>query len=47
MLRLSGFLVIWAKIGHHIGLKTALLSSLVIFIAFSAGCGASQSIDEL
>ncbi|KAI0543493.1 major facilitator superfamily domain-containing protein [Xylaria curta] len=43
----TGFLIIWAKIGHHIGLKTALLSSLVIFIAFSAGCGASQSINEL
>ncbi|KAI0875736.1 major facilitator superfamily domain-containing protein [Hypoxylon argillaceum] len=43
----TGFLVIWAKIGHHIGLKTALLASLVIFIAFSASCGASQSIEEL
>ncbi|KAK4160346.1 putative efflux pump antibiotic resistance protein [Cladorrhinum sp. PSN259] len=43
----TGFLLVWAKIGHHIGLKTALLSSLIIFMAFSAGCGASTTIDEL
>ncbi|KAI0805328.1 major facilitator superfamily domain-containing protein [Xylaria sp. FL0064] len=43
----TGFLLIWAKIGHYVGLKTALLASLVIFMAFAAGCGASQSINEL
>ncbi|KAK3687941.1 major facilitator superfamily domain-containing protein [Podospora appendiculata] len=43
----TGFLLIWAKIGHHIGLKMALLASLVLFMAFSAGCGASRSINEL
>ncbi|KAK4206793.1 major facilitator superfamily domain-containing protein [Rhypophila decipiens] len=43
----TGFLLIWAKIGHHIGLKTALLGSLTFFMAFSAGCGASESINDL
>ncbi|KAI0899079.1 major facilitator superfamily domain-containing protein [Annulohypoxylon nitens] len=43
----TGFLLIWAKIAHHIGLKPALLASLILFMAFSAGCGASKSINEL
>lgn len=43
----TGLLIIWAKIGHHIGLKPALLSTLVLFIAFSGACGASNSINEL
>ncbi|KAH8879537.1 MFS general substrate transporter [Thozetella sp. PMI_491] len=43
----TGFLLIWAKVGHLIGLKTGLLASLVLFMAFSAGCGASTSINEL
>ncbi|KAI6082295.1 major facilitator superfamily domain-containing protein [Hypoxylon rubiginosum] len=43
----TGFLLIWAKIAHHMGLKTALLGSLILFMAFSAGCGASQSIESL
>jgi MFS family permease len=43
----TGFLLIWAKVGHLIGLKTALLSSLIFFIAFSAACGASETMDHL
>ncbi|XDG05888.1 hypothetical protein ABKA04_005503 [Annulohypoxylon sp. FPYF3050] len=43
----TGFLLIWAKIAHHVGLKPALLASLILFMAFSAGCGASKSINEL
>ncbi|KAF2015122.1 MFS general substrate transporter [Aaosphaeria arxii CBS 175.79] len=43
----TGFLIIWAKTAHHIGLKSTLISSLIIFMAFSAGCEASQTIDQL
>jgi MFS family permease len=42
-----GFLLIWAKVGHYIGLKTALVSSLVLFMAFSLACGVSQTMEQL
>ncbi|EMR64622.1 putative efflux pump antibiotic resistance protein [Eutypa lata UCREL1] len=42
----TGFLIIWVKIGPYVGLKTALLGSLILF-TFSAGCGTSQSINKL
>ncbi|KAI9643651.1 hypothetical protein NHQ30_008273 [Ciborinia camelliae] len=43
---LSGFRLILAVVGL-LGLKPALLGSGILFIAFSAGCGASRSINEL
>ncbi|KAK0615071.1 hypothetical protein B0T17DRAFT_619893 [Bombardia bombarda] len=34
----GSLLLVWAKLGHHIGLKTALLAAFVLCVAFSAGC---------
>ncbi|RAK95753.1 MFS general substrate transporter [Aspergillus ibericus CBS 121593] len=47
LLAFTGFLATWAKCSDAFGLKSALLSSLLLFIAFSGGCGAAQSIDQL
>ncbi|PYI05347.1 MFS general substrate transporter [Aspergillus sclerotiicarbonarius CBS 121057] len=47
LLTFTGFLATWAKCSDVFGLKSALLSSLLLFIAFSGGCGAAQTIDQL
>ncbi|GAT29798.1 major facilitator superfamily transporter [Aspergillus luchuensis] len=47
LLTYTGFLAPWSKCALAFGLKPTLLSSLLLFIAFSGGCGAAQSIDQL
>ncbi|KAL2818528.1 MFS general substrate transporter [Aspergillus cavernicola] len=47
LLTFTGFLTLWAKCPHVYGLKTSLLSSLLIFVAFSGGCGAVQTMNQL
>ncbi|PYH87842.1 MFS general substrate transporter [Aspergillus ellipticus CBS 707.79] len=47
LLTFTGFLASWAKFSDVFGLRSALLSSLFLFIAFSGGCGVAQSIDQL
>jgi MFS family permease len=47
LLTASGFLVIWAKLSSLIGIKLTLVVSILLFMAFSAGCGASQTIEQL
>lgn len=37
----------WGKCNYIFGYKLALLSSLLLFVAFSGGCGAAQSMDQL
>jgi MFS family permease len=47
LLTFTGFLTLWAKCTLVYGLKTSLLSSLLIFVAFSGGCGAVQTMNQL
>ncbi|PYH68554.1 uncharacterized protein BO88DRAFT_366789 [Aspergillus vadensis CBS 113365] len=47
LLTFTGFLAPWAKCGVAFGAKPTLLSCLLLFIAFSGGCGAAQSINQL
>lgn len=42
-----GFLMIWSRCGDTFGFKVALLSSLAVFVAFSGGCGAAQTLNQL
>lgn len=40
-------IIIWAKISDIFGRKQATLTTTIIFIIFSAGCGASQAMTQL
>lgn len=40
-------LIIWAKLSDIFGRKVVAIVVLVIFTAFSAGCGAAQTITQL
>ena len=42
-----GLLIIWAKISDIFGRKFAIITSICIFVAFSAACGAAQTITQL
>ncbi|OJJ97003.1 hypothetical protein ASPACDRAFT_33913, partial [Aspergillus aculeatus ATCC 16872] len=44
LLAFAGFLTVWAKCSHFIGLKITILISLAIFVAFSGGCAAAQTM---
>ncbi|KAF2174701.1 MFS general substrate transporter [Zopfia rhizophila CBS 207.26] len=43
----TGFIIPWAKSSDIFGRKTCIISSLILFIIFSGGCGAVQTIDQL
>ncbi|KAI1772029.1 major facilitator superfamily domain-containing protein [Hypoxylon cercidicola] len=43
----TGGLVIWAKLSDLLGRKPAFVASLIIFCAFSGGCGAAQNMVQL
>ncbi|KAJ0418663.1 MFS general substrate transporter [Aspergillus carlsbadensis] len=47
LLTFTGFLTLWAKCTDVFGLKASLLSSLLIFVAFSGGCGAVRTMNQL
>jgi MFS family permease len=47
LLAFTGFLTLWAKCTDVFGLKASLLSSLLIFVAFSGGCGAVRTMNQL
>ncbi|OJJ44002.1 hypothetical protein ASPZODRAFT_101838 [Penicilliopsis zonata CBS 506.65] len=47
LLTYTGFLKVWTKLNDAFGTKPALLAALTIFIAFSGGCGASQTMSQL
>lgn len=47
LLTFLGFLIIWAKLSDVLGSKPLMLISLSLFIAFSAGAGASQTMNQL
>jgi MFS family permease len=39
--------VIWAKLSDLFGRKPTVIAALLIFAAFSGGCGAAQSVVQL
>ncbi|KAH8199963.1 hypothetical protein TruAng_005844 [Truncatella angustata] len=43
----TGFILLWSKISTFFGLKPALIASVLLFMAFSAGCGAAKSVEQL
>jgi MFS family permease len=43
----TGFLIIWANLSDVFGRKLTFAAANVIFLAFSAGCGAAQSMSQL
>lgn len=47
LLTYTGFLIIWAKLSDIFGRKLVLLTSICLFIVFSAACGLAQSMTEL
>ncbi|KAF9885221.1 hypothetical protein FE257_000581 [Aspergillus nanangensis] len=47
LLTFTGFLAIWAKCTDIFGFKSSLLSSLFLFVVFSGGCGAVQTMNQL
>jgi MFS family permease len=40
-------IIIWSKLSDIFGRKPAILATLSIFTAFSAGCGAAQTMTQL
>jgi MFS family permease len=43
----TGFIIPWAKSSDVFGRKTCIIASLVLFIIFSGGCAAAQTINQL
>jgi MFS family permease len=44
---LKGVLVLSAKFSDIFGRKTCLLTAVIIFVIFSAACGAAQTMNQL
>jgi MFS family permease len=40
-------IIIWAKISDIFGRKSAAIATMTIFVLFSAGCGAAQTMTQL
>ncbi|KAF9893068.1 hypothetical protein FE257_012479 [Aspergillus nanangensis] len=47
LLTYAGFLLIWSKASDIWGIKPCLLTSIILFTAFSGGCGAAQTLSQL
>ena len=45
--RQLAFMITWAKVSDILGRKQTIITNVFIFIAFSAGCGGSQTLDQL
>ncbi|PVH98544.1 MFS general substrate transporter [Periconia macrospinosa] len=43
----TGFIMIWAKFSDYFGQKSSVIASSLIFVLFSGGCGAAQTITQL
>ncbi|CAI7613619.1 unnamed protein product [Penicillium manginii] len=42
-----GFLIIWAKLSDFFGRKLMLVTAVVLFLAFSGGCGCAHTLTQL
>ncbi|KAL8650356.1 MAG: hypothetical protein Q9226_005182 [Calogaya cf. arnoldii] len=47
LLTYTGFLIIIAKLSDIFGRKPAFMSTIVVFVVFSAGCGGVKTLDQL
>ena len=47
MVECVGFIIVWSKISDIWGRKSCLTAAMLIFIIFSAACGASQTSAQL
>ncbi|KAL8849335.1 MAG: hypothetical protein Q9221_005686 [Calogaya cf. arnoldii] len=47
LLTYTGFLIIIAKLSDIFGRKPAFMSTIVVFLVFSAGCGGVKTLDQL
>lgn len=47
LLKLPGFLIIYAKLSDIFGRKIMLLSAFLLFTVFSTACGAAQTLLQL
>lgn len=45
--RMTGFIIVFAKMSDVYGRKSMLLTTTILFTIFSAACGASQTMDQL
>ena len=43
----SSTIILWAKCSDIFGRKGAIMTTMLIFVAFSGGCGASQTMTQL
>ncbi|KAI0405659.1 putative efflux pump antibiotic resistance protein [Xylaria palmicola] len=43
----TGFMIIWSKLSDVIGRKVTFITTMFLFVVFSGGCGASQTISQL
>lgn len=43
----TGFIIIWAKLSDIYGRKLFIVLSVLIFVIFSAACGAAQTTSQL
>jgi len=42
-----GFLIIWAKLSDIFGRKLVIVTSVSLFVVFSAACGGAQTMSQL
>ncbi|KAJ5900211.1 major facilitator superfamily domain-containing protein [Penicillium subrubescens] len=47
LLTYTGFLIIWSNCSKIFGVKATLLTSLLLFVAFSGGCAGAESLNQL
>ncbi|KAI1455383.1 putative efflux pump antibiotic resistance protein [Annulohypoxylon moriforme] len=43
----TGFMIIWSKLSDVIGRKITFITTMFLFVVFSGGCGASQTLTQL
>ncbi|KAI9788799.1 MAG: hypothetical protein M1816_006580 [Peltula sp. TS41687] len=43
----TSMIIIWAKLSDIFGRKQAIMATVIIFVVFSGGCGASQTMNQL
>ncbi|KAK8064596.1 hypothetical protein PG994_007234 [Apiospora phragmitis] len=43
----TGFMIIWSKLSDIVGRKVVFITTMALFVIFSGGCGASQTMTQL
>ncbi|MCJ1345171.1 hypothetical protein MMC31_003377 [Peltigera leucophlebia] len=47
LITFTAFMITWAKLSDIFGRKQTIITSVFIFVGFSAGCGGSRTLDQL